>query len=332
MNFKRKKALGVFGLAAAAVLTMGLATGTAVADDYPSSNIRFVLHASPGGGTDVMARKLAAVIEPVLGQPFVIENRPGGRGAVALTQLERAKQDGYTVGSVTATHISQFNGKLDRYSIDDVEWIARVVMDPYLIAVPANSPIQSLKDVKPYIDKNPGNLTVAGFVRGSGGHIAWEIFADAAGIDSKSVNWVPYDSVKDGVTAVLGNHADLTVAYVGLVRDHVRSGKLRVLGIMADERAEMLKEAPTFAEAGFPGVDTNWQQFRGIIGPKGIPAERQEKLAAAIKQAMETEDFRQYMESAQLIPGFAGPQEFTAFAKRQDKATAQWLEKLGMKK
>lgn len=296
---------------------------------YPEEQIRYIVHVQPGGAADVLARKLAAGLRDELGQNIIVENRPGGRSARQMAVLTRADADGYTIGSVTASHIVAFNQFLARYDIDSIEWVARLVVDPYVIAVGAESPIKSLRDLVAFVQENPGELQVAGFYDGSGGHIAWEIFANVAGISRRDVRWIPYDSVNQAVTAVLGGHADVTVSYVGLVRGHVTTSRLRVLGIMADEPPELLPDIPTFRQAGFD-VDTSWQQFRGLVAPKGMPADHKARLAAAVENVMAQTNFQQYLTDAQLNYGFMGPEQFEAFVQRQNVSAQDWLKELGL--
>ncbi len=168
---------------------------------------------------------------------------------------------------------------------------------------------------------------MAGFVRGSGGHFAWEIMAKAAGIDSKKVRWVPYDSVGDAVTATLGGHAEAAIAYVDLVKTHVDAGNLRVIAVMADQRVPQFPNAPTLKELGY-NADTSWQQMRGIIGPKGMPDDVKAKLADAVKKALETPELKAYITESSLVPAYLGPKDFTADAEKQDKITKQWMEAL----
>jgi tripartite-type tricarboxylate transporter receptor subunit TctC len=150
----------------------------------------------------------------------------------------------------------------------------------------------------------------------------------AADIPSNSVNWVPYDSVGDGVTAVLGGHGLATVAYVGLVRDQVTAGNLRIIGTMTDKRLEDVPAVPTLKEQGID-VPTSWEQWRGIIGPKGMPMDVQDKIADAVGKAMATDDMKRFMHDDSLVPDFRGPQQFKDFVVDQDKITVDWLRKLG---
>ena len=153
----------------------------------------------------------------------------------------------------------------------------------------------------------------------------------AAKLPSNSVNWVPYDSVGDGVTAVLGGHGLATVAYAGLVKDHVTAGNLRVIGVMADKRIEEMPAVPTLKEQGID-VPTSWQQWRGVVGPKGMPMDIQQKLAGAIEKVMATDEMKQFMRNDLLVADYMGPEEFTKFAYEQDKITADWLKQLGFVK
>lgn len=310
-------------------LAAALAAPGAARAEFPEKPIRYVLHVSPGGATDVMARKMAQAMEKVMGTSVVVENKPGGRGATQLAELTAAAPDGYTIGAVTSSHIGAMNQTLKQYSIDSVDWIARAVNEPFLLVVRGDSKIKSFKDLVDAANANPGSVVIAGFIRGSGGHFAWEIMADSAKLESEKVRWVPFDSVGDAITATLGGHAEAVIAYVDLVKQHVAAGTLRVVGVMADERVPQFPDAPTFKEQGF-AVDSSWQQMRGVIAPKGVPADIKAKLADGIRQALETPEMKTYMEESSLVPAFLGPDEFTAYAVEQDKTTKAWMEKLGL--
>jgi len=311
--------------------TLTLSPFAAVAQgQYPTHPISYLLHVSPGGATDVMARRLSIELEKTLKQPLVVENMPGGRGAAQRAKLTSAAPDGYTIAAVTSTHIGAMNQTLKSYNVDSVDWIARLATEPYLVVVPANSPIKTMKDLVEQAKSKPGSVVMAGFVRGSGGHFAWEIMAKAAGVPSANVRWVPYDSVGDAVTATLGGHAGAAVAYVDLVRTHVESGALRVIGIMTEERVPQLPDVPTLKEQGI-NADTSWQQMRGIIGPKGMPDDVKTKIADAVKAALQTPDMLAYYKDSSLLSAFMGPAEFTKQARHEDDVTKALMKDLGIK-
>jgi putative tricarboxylic transport membrane protein len=304
------------------------ATAGSARAEYPERQIRYLLHVSPGGATDVMARKLANAMEKSLGKSVIVENRAGGRGAAQLVELTGAKPDGHTIGAVTASQIGAFNQTLKQFNVDSIDWITGLVQEPYLFVVHAGSPIKGMQDLEKAIKEKAG-FVVSGFVRGSGSHFAWEMFAKAASLPRQNVNWVPYDSVGDAVTAVLGRHGQVTTAYLDLIKDHIAAGNLRVIGTMTDKRLEQLPDVPTLREQGFD-VDTSWQQFRGIIGPKGMPDAIKARLAAAAAEAMNGEDMRKYVKEASLVVDLMKPAEFTAYAHKQDQITKEWIRVLGL--
>lgn len=305
-----------------------LALSSLVHAAYPDKPIRYVLHVSPGGATDVMAREIATVMQQQTKVPVVVENRPGGRGAAEMAALTHAKPDGYTIGAATSTHIAEFHQTLRNYSIASVDWIARLVTEPYIFVVPAAGSIHSMKDLASEIKAHPGQMVVAGFVKGSGANIAWEMFMASAHLASNDVNWVPYNSVGGGVTAILGGHGSATIAYYGLVKDQVAAGHLRVIGVIASKRLSSLPDVPTVEEQGFDVPDA-WTQWRGIIAPKGMPEALKKQVAEEFRKALDAPEMKQYIRNNVLEYDYAGPADFTAFVKKQDGITETWLKKLG---
>ena len=316
--------------AAAGALLLAAAVSPAAKADYPDKPIRYILHVSPGGATDIMARKMAQGLEKVLGVNVVVENKAGGRGAAQLNDITNAKPDGYTIGSVTNTHVGAFNQTLKQYDVEKFDWLARMVTEPFLIAVRADSDIKSMKDMIDRAKAKPGSVVMAGFVRGSGGHFAYEMIAQAGGFPSANVRWVPFDSVGDAVTSVLGGHAEAVMAYVDLVKNHVAAGNLRVIGIMADERVPQFPDVPTLKEQGV-NVDTSWQQFRGIIGPKGIPADVKAKFGKAVQEVLASPELKTYFAESALVSAYMAADQFGDYAKQHDKLTKHWMEVLQIK-
>jgi len=147
---------------------------------------------------------------------------------------------------------------------------AKLVYEPYVCLVRADSSVKSMMDLTAAVKGASSKLVVAGFVRGSGSHVAWETYTHSTGLPDNGVNWVPYDSVGEGVTAILGGHGAVTIAYVDLVEDYVVAGQLRVIGVMSDKRLHDLPDVPTLKEQDL-NVASNWEQWRGVIGPKGRP-------------------------------------------------------------
>lgn len=296
--------------------------------DFPNKPITILVHTKPGGPTDLMCRELAKAAEPILGQTIVVENRPGGSGATQMAALKSAGGDGYTVGSITSTHVGQWNSNLKgQFGVDDFSYVARVQIDPYIIVVHADSPFNNLQELVDYAKKNPGKLKVGGYGGvGSGHNIAWSIFAETADIET---TWVPYDSTGEAVKALLGKHIDVANSNPGVVSQFVETGQLRILGVMSDERLQEVPDIPTYVEQGFD-VDTDWIHFRGIYAPAGVPEEVLEKLSTAFLEAMQTEEFKKYMKGSGMLYGGMDHNEFTQFIQKRNQLTEKWLQKLGV--
>lgn len=297
-------------------------------ENFPEKPVTILVHTSAGGPTDLMARQLAKAAEPILGQKILIENRPGGSGATQMAGLKAAKADGYTLGAMTPSQIGLLKGTLkDQYSLEDFSWVSRTQIDPYVIVVNKKSPFNTLGDLVEYAKNNPNKLNVAGYgAIGSGHNVAWNILADNAGIEAK---WAAYESTGDAVTAILGNHVDIANSNPGQVSQYLESGDLKVLGVMNDERLEDLPDVPTYKEEGYD-VDTSWSQFRGIFAPSGVSDDIQKKLSDVFAEAMETEEYKDYMKKNQMVSGSMNNIEFSEYIQKQSELTGEWYEKLGV--
>lgn len=305
-----------------AAFIVGTMATAAIAQDWPSADLRYVLHVSPGGATDVMGRRLADGLQTRLGVNVVVENQSGGSGARQMAQLQMARDIDHTIGSVTASHLGMFY-QSGEFNVDSVEWACGLVLDPYLFAVNADSEFQTIQDVIDKAKAEPNSVTIAGIGEGSGGQIAWMMLEEAAGLADGNTNWVPYESVGDAVVAVLGGHNDVAAGYIGLVRQHVEAGTMRVLGVMSAERAAAFPDVPTLTEAGF-AVDNTWQQFRGIIMPKGVSTEVQNAVCGNVEAVLQTPEMATYIAESELIPGYMAPDAFRAFVDQQNAATQRW--------
>lgn len=318
----RQFVLFVIGCLASIFMASG-----ACAASFPTHKITYVLHVSPGGATDVLARLIAKPMSKELGVPIIVQNRPGGGGAVEMNILTHSKPDGYTIGSVTASHIGRFHTTLTQYNVHSISWIARLVVDPFLIVVPENSPFHTLGDLVKYAKAHPNKLSIGSYGGvGSASNIVWEMLADKEKITGE---WVPYKSVSSAVTAALGHHIDAAIAYTDLVKEYVKAHKLRALGVLNKTRVFALPNVPTFAEAGYP-IDSSWEQFRGIIAPPGMPDNIKKVLADAALKALKTKTLQSYMSKNDLVDGAMNSVEFTKYAEHRNKVTVMWLKKLNL--
>ena len=297
-------------------------------ENFPEKPVTIIVHTSAGGPTDLMARELARAAEPILGEKILIENRPGGSGATQMAGVKSAEADGYTLGTMTPSQVGLIEGTLkDQYSLEDFSWISRAQIDPYVIVVNEQSPFNTLNELVDFAKENPGELKVGGYgAIGSGHNVAWNIFAEKAEVESV---WAAYESTGDAVTAILGNHIDVANSNPGQVTQYVESGDLKVLGVMNEERLEDLPEVPTYEEVGYD-VDTSWAQFRGIFGPSGMDEGIQEKLSDVFAEAMETEEYVEYMRNTQMVYGSMDHVEYSEYIQNQAELTKEWYERLGV--
>jgi len=273
---------------------MTLASGglAVAADDYPTKPITMIVAFSPGGGTDVAARTVAKYAEQYLGQRIVVENRPGAGGQIGFTALAKARPDGYTIGLINIPTINLLTAVRSgvTYQVTDFASIANIVQDPIVLAVPANSPFQTLDDFLTYARENPGKLVIGGDGPQSNNQLQILVAGDALDF---TFTYVSYDGAAPALTAALGGHVQATVPTLGEALQYVESGQLRVLAVFANERFPMLPEVPTVKELTGVDVPPVGASSRGIAAPKGVPAERLAKLQEVFAQVMQDPEFIQ---------------------------------------
>lgn len=284
-------------------------------DTFPNKAITIIAHTGPGSATDVYARQLARAAEPIFNVPVVVVNRPGGGGATQMAAVSQAKPDGYTLGVTTISHLTAMHNDLKGlYTIDDFSWVVMAEKESFLIAVPANSPHKDLKSLADAYKKDSGKtLTVGAFgSEGSAHNIAFNLFAQKADIN---FTWVPFEGGTQSVAALLGNHIEATNNSLGTLLPFYESGRINVLGIYSDERSDVLPDVPTYAEFGLD-PDVDWIQVRGLLGPKDIPMEIQQKLADGFSKAMASDIYTDHLKKTNLTKADLGPEEFSEFVRK----------------
>ncbi|WP_159593697.1 Bug family tripartite tricarboxylate transporter substrate binding protein [Hydrogenophaga sp. BPS33] len=277
-------------LLAAALAIPTLGTGTAQAQDYPTRPIRVVVPFAPGGVVDVTARLLTQKMTERLGWNFVVENKPGGNGFIAVTQVAKAAPDGYTL--LTA-HTGEFavNPALfpnTPYDLDrDFAPITMISDTPMLLVANAKEPYNTVRELVAEAKKNPGKLAFSSPGNGSVNHLAGEWFAAEAG--AKLLH-VPYKGGAPAVAAVAAGEVPLGVVAVPAVVPHVQSGRVKVLGLTTARRTPFNNAWEPANEAGVKNVDaSNWV---GLFAPKGVPADILAKLHAEVAKTLQDPDMK----------------------------------------
>lgn len=270
-----KKLLGTLTLATALV-----AGGQAMAEDYPSDNIDMIVPFSAGGGNDTFVRALQPLLEEKLGQDLVIRNLAGGGGAVGMSRAVASEPDGYTLLAASNAMLTLEAMGNVAFTHDDFDFIAKVVEEPYVIAVGGDSQYENIDElVEAATSGTRIKVGVSGV--GSSAHIAAVAIANRTGAD---FNIIPYPGGSEAISAAMGDHADAVVLGGAELRSALESGRLKALAMTYDQRSDSLPDVPTFQESGYDLTLTVW---RGIAAPKGLPEEAEQKWVEAIQQIID---------------------------------------------
>lgn len=293
------------GAAACVALVVAGALPSA-AQDFPTKPIQLVVPFGQGGATDQLARMFAPALEERLGQPIVIVNQPGAGGAVGLANLALARPDGYTIGvgsdsTLAARPIMDSSG----YTPESFTTIARMVSIPSGVAVAASSEYKTLGDLVAAM-KNGTELTWSGSGIGSGPHLAMAVFLAQNDLKATYVN---SNSGQEAMVKLLSGEVDFYSGggsnYPPMIDDSGNSD-IRVLALAAEKRWKYLPDVPTHTEEGFPYLRSQWF---GLVGPKGVPQEAVDAIAAAVKETLEDPAFEERLDQFYFNPAYLGPQE-----------------------
>jgi tripartite-type tricarboxylate transporter receptor subunit TctC len=303
----------------AAVAAAAFATGAPTyAQQYPSKVVRVIVPFAPGGGSDISARRFSAKLSEVLGQQFVVENRGGAAGLIGMEQTARATPDGYTVmimsGSFSATSATA-QPKFD--PINNIIPVVEFGVTPFVLTVHPVVPAKSVKELVALARAKPGDLTYANTGIGGMTHLATEYFLDIAKI--KMVG-VPYKSTGAGMADILSGQVPIIVGSLLPVVPHVKSGKLRALGVTTQKRWYSLPDVPAIAET-FPGFDV--VLWFGMMAPKGTPQPAIDRLNEAINQILKMEDVKTSLDREGMQATGGTPE---AFGKRIRDDYARWVK------
>ncbi|HEX2648413.1 MAG TPA: tripartite tricarboxylate transporter substrate binding protein [Burkholderiales bacterium] len=273
------------------LLALGaLAPGHALAQSWPSRSIRLVVPFSPGAGTDALSRILATRLSDSLGQPVVVDNRPGAGGTIGTEIVAKAAGDGYTLLFAPAAHAinPSIYPKLGYDTEKDFVPISIAASLPVVMAVEASVPARSVAELVALAKTSPGKLTMASAGNGTVFHLTGEMFKGAAGID---IVHVPYKGGAPAMAALVGGQVTMAFETSLTVSPHIKSGKLRGLAVASPARIAILPEVPTLAQAGYPGIlSENWY---GLYAPAGTPKEVVARIYADLAKAIADPEIRQ---------------------------------------
>jgi tripartite-type tricarboxylate transporter receptor subunit TctC len=287
--------------------------------DYPTKPVRIVVPYAAGGGTDALARFLAHGLERRLGQPFIIENRPGQGTATGATYVARAPADGYTLLAATSSTLA-FNPtvykKLAYDPTTDFSPISLIAAVPFVLVAHPSLPVKSVAELVALAKSKPGELSYASGGAGAPHHIYMELLKSMTGIDIKHI---PYRGGGPALGDVVAGHVPIMFGDVGPVTGLVREGRVRALGVTVGKRVETIPEVPTMVEAGLAGYEANsWQS---MVAPANLPWPIVAALNGALTAVLAEEATREHFLKLGMQPLSSTPQEFAAYLRAE---IAKW--------
>ena len=305
----------VWRLLAATMVLSASANAVAQSANWPTRPIRLLVGFAPGGGTDIVGRALAIKMSEVLGQPVVVENRPGASGTIAADITAKAAPDGYTLlmGHSNSNAIAPFVLQNVPYdAATDFTPITYVGYVPNVLVVNPGIPAKTVAELVALCKANPGKYTYASSGIGSTQHLAGALFAKITNVD---INHIPYKGSGQAIVDLVAGQVSMNFDTMPPVLEQVKAGKLRALAISTPQRVPQLPDVPTFSEVGINGFDvTNWYS---VMGPKGMPRDIVMKINAAVQAAMSDPKIRPQLEAQGVQFGSGTPEEFARFIKAE---------------
>ena len=310
-------------LAALALLALAFPS---FADNYPSRPIKIIVPFGPGGFTDVVARILQKELQPVLGQPIVIENRPGAGSTIGTDVVAKAPPDGYTLGMISTTHVisPHLYKKMPYDPLNDFAPVMRLVEGPYVMVVNPKLGVKTVQQFIALAKKEPGKIFFGSSGNGSAQHLVGALFMQKAHV---KLTHVPYKGSNAAMQDLLGGQVQ--AGFVGMPNAlaNLPSGKLVALAVTSKHRVPDLPNVPTMEEAGVKGYEaTIWL---GMLAPKGTPADVVEKLNTSIRKVLADPKAQKLMRKAGVSVAPSTPEEFAALMKSEYERWGEVVKKTG---
>jgi tripartite-type tricarboxylate transporter receptor subunit TctC len=319
-------------LVTACVLSYVGATLQAAERSYPNKTVQIIVPVAAGGNLDLVARSIAPSLTKALGQQFIVDNRPGASSLVGIQLVSRAAPDGhmllFTANTFALAPFVMRNAGYD--PVKDFVGVSLACLLPQILVVRSALPVKSVKDLLAYARANPGKLTVGHSGHGGTGHMAWEMFNQAAGGDLKVVQ-IPYKGNAPALIDVVGGQVDLMFDTFSTSIQHVKAGKIRALGLGSGKRSPIFPDLPTVAEAGgIPGYDPSI--FNGFLAPAGTPRDVLVSLHREIAKAVEQPELhKRFGDLGSELTASESPEKFTEFIRDQVERHAKIVRDAGIK-
>jgi len=315
---------------AAALGWHAIAAGPAAAQAYPNRPVKIVIPFAPGGPTEFILRLVADRLTATLGQPFIIENRPGGAGGtIGAKSVAIAEPDGYTLlfsspgPLVTAAAVYK---NLDYDPIKSFMPIAMVIYAPQMLVVHPSLPANSMKDLVAYAKANPGKISFASSGFGTQPHMLGEMLKLMADIN---IMHVPYRGAGQSVTDTIAGQVQMIFETTAILLPHVEGGRLRALAVATEARSPLLPGVPTTAESGYPKLNASF--WSGVLAPAGTPPAIVEKLNVAVNEILKSKEAQDGLKRLGAEARIGPPQDFAAFIGKEAPRWAAIANETGIK-
>jgi tripartite-type tricarboxylate transporter receptor subunit TctC len=308
-------------------LALASLAALAQAQAWPSKPIKWVVPFAPGGTTDILARTVAEKLAPALGQPVVIENKPGAGGGVGAEFTAKAAPDGYTImGGTISTHAinASLYAKLPYDPVKDFVAITLIARVPNMLVVNPAIPANNVKELIALLKANPGKYSFASSGNGTSQHLSGELFKTMAGVDMQHI---PYKGSPPALQDVMGGQVAMTFDNITTAWPLAKAGKLRALAVTTATRSAVAPDVPTLAESGLPGFEVgSWQ---GVFAPAGTPPEIVNRLNVEIVRILNLPDVKEKLTGLGAEPVGNSSAEFSAMVKAEVVKWADVVKKSG---
>jgi tripartite-type tricarboxylate transporter receptor subunit TctC len=316
------------GFILVSVVSSAIPAPAAAADTYPARPIRLIVPFAPGGGTDMVARVIAPKLsERFGGIPVIVDNRGGAGAIIGTAMAAKATPDGYTLLVCDTAHTIQPTlQKLEYDPIKSFSLIASLVTGDSMLVSPSSLPAKTIQEFVALAKQKPGQLIAGTAGAGSSGHMALELFRVMAGID---VTMVHYKGAGAATIDLLGGQVHISNVTIQAAVPHIKTGRIRALGVGGVKRSALLPDVPTVAESGLPGYEsTGW---RGLLGPAGLPAPITRKLTLEVKTILTSDEVRTHFLNNAMEIDYRDPQQFAVFIAAEIKRWSDVVRKANIK-
>ena len=325
--YGRTTRLAAGGFLLAVSLTLSVASSDVLAEDYPSRPITIVTSVPPGGSVDALARVTAEKLREKWGQPVVVENRPGASGNIGIGAVERSAPDGYTFLFNPGAHLAVNKILFPTASSDpdNLVPVSRLATNPLVLVVNPQVPAKTLQEFVAYAKAHPGKLNYASGGNGGMPHLAAEMFDMKAGVKMTKVT---FRGIAPAMVGLVSGQVDLIFVDISTAIPHIRSGKLRVLGVASEKRHPVLPDTPAITEL-YPGLTA--ETWFAVSAPPKTPSDIVHKVSAAIAEATKKPDVQMRLKNMGNIEAVgSSPEEMAAFIRQERERWGAVIRNLGM--